>query len=106
MNETRSTRLSFVATTLILAIVGAILIAIPFLGSLPPNKVALEKYRKEIDISALAPGELLRARWFSNVVFVLRRTPEQIQFLKSRHSPTLYEQLANEERRSGLLNNL
>jgi len=57
--------------------------------SMKPTEPTLLSHRQEVDISGLLPGQFLRVDWEGTEVFVLRRTPEQIDWLKSYGPPNI-----------------
>ena len=64
--------------------VGGAAVAWPFLKSLRPSERALAAGAPvEVDIGALAPGEMKRVEWRGKPVWILRRTPEMLAALPS-----------------------
>ncbi|MCL2657512.1 MAG: ubiquinol-cytochrome c reductase iron-sulfur subunit [Betaproteobacteria bacterium] len=62
------------------AVVGA---AVPFLASLTPSERAKAAGAPvEADIGKLQPGEMMTVEWRGKPVWILRRTPEQLESLK------------------------
>ena len=63
--------------------VGAGFAAVPFVASFAPSERAKAAGAAvEVDISALRPGELTTVEWRGKPVWILKRTPEQIESLK------------------------
>lgn len=78
----KSKRGLLVATSVVggAAAVGA---AVPFAASLLPSERAKALGAPvEVDISKLAPGELIRVEWRGKPVWVLRRTKEMLESIK------------------------
>jgi Rieske Fe-S protein len=71
-----------------LTLVGAGFVAVTLLSALYPTRLALDNLRLEIDLSNLESGKVLKTRWRTLTVFVVRRTPEQLAWLKAHTSPT------------------
>jgi ubiquinol-cytochrome c reductase iron-sulfur subunit len=63
--------------------VGGLATVVPF-GStfLPSEKAKAAGAAVEVDISALKPGEKLTVEWRGKPVWIVRRTPEQLESLK------------------------
>jgi len=65
--------------------------ALPFVGSFAPSEKARAAGAPvEVDVSAIAPGEMRTYEWRGKPVWVIRRTPEQLAEL-----PKLNSQLAD-----------
>ncbi len=63
---------------------GVAALGVPFIKSWMPNERAKNAGAPvEVDISKLAPGELLRVEWQGKPVWVLRRSDQMIERLKS-----------------------
>lgn len=63
--------------------VGAGFVAVPFVSSLQPSEKARAAGAPvEVDISDLKPGEKIVREWRGKPVWILRRTPEQLETLK------------------------
>lgn len=80
-----TSRRRFLTTaTSVTGVVGAVGIAVPFLGSWNPSARAKAAGAPvKFDISKMEPGMLVRVEWRGQPVFVLRRTAEQIETLAS-----------------------
>ena len=63
--------------------VGARVAAVTIVTTVPPSeKAKAAGAAVEVDISALKPGEKLTVEWRGKPVWILKRTPEQIESLK------------------------
>ena len=72
------------AATVLTGAAGAAFAAVPFLASWKPSARAKALGAPvEIDISKLEAGALLKVEWRGKPVWVLRRTPEMVEGLKS-----------------------
>jgi ubiquinol-cytochrome c reductase iron-sulfur subunit len=72
------------ATTAVVGGAGAIAAAVPFLASWQPSaRAELAGAPVTENIAKLEPGQRLTLTWRGQPVFVIRRTPEQIQVLPS-----------------------
>ena len=71
--------------------VGGVATAVPFVSSFQPSeKAKAAGAAVEVDISALQPGEKMTVEWRGKPVWIVKRTPEQLELL-----PTLDGQLAD-----------
>lgn len=71
--------------------VGGVATAVPFVSSFQPSeKAKAAGAAVEVDISALNPGEKMTVEWRGKPVWIVKRTPEQLEIL-----PTLDGQLAD-----------
>ncbi|MRD47184.1 ubiquinol-cytochrome c reductase iron-sulfur subunit [Caenimonas koreensis] len=62
--------------------VGAGFVAVPFVSSFQPSERAKAAGAAvEVDISALKPGEKMTVEWRGKPVWIVRRTPEQVEAL-------------------------
>uniref|UniRef100_UPI0011C78B08 ubiquinol-cytochrome c reductase iron-sulfur subunit n=1 Tax=Vogesella mureinivorans TaxID=657276 RepID=UPI0011C78B08 len=72
------------ATTAVVGGAGAIAAAVPFIASWQPSaRAELAGAPVTENIAKLEPGQRLTLTWRGQPVFVIRRTPEQIQVLPS-----------------------
>jgi ubiquinol-cytochrome c reductase iron-sulfur subunit len=63
--------------------VGVGAVAVPFVSSFAPSERAKAAGAAvEVDISALKPGEMQTVEWRGKPVWILKRTPEQLESLK------------------------
>jgi len=91
-------RRTWIAITCGAGAVGGAAVAVPFVSTFAPSERARAAGAPvEVDISKLAPGDRMTVEWRGKPVWILRRTPEQIDQLK-----TLDGQLAdpNSERKA------
>jgi len=78
-----SRRRMLTGITVSLGAVGAGFVAVPFLGSWAPSaRTKAAGAPIEVDISKIEKGMMIRAKWRGKVVYILRRTPEQLDGLK------------------------
>ena len=62
--------------------VAAVATAVPFVASLTPSERAKAAGAPvEVDVSKLAPGEMMTVEWRGKPVWILRRTPEMLASL-------------------------
>jgi len=67
--------------------VGTVATAIPFVSTFAPSERAKAAGAAvEVDISALKPGEMQTVEWRGKPVWILKRTPEQLESLKKTDS--------------------
>ncbi len=63
--------------------IGAVATAVPFVASFAPSERAKAAGAAvEVDISDLKPGEMVTVEWRGKPVWIVRRTPEQVESLK------------------------
>ena len=63
--------------------VGGVATAVPFVSTFAPSERAKAAGAPvEVDISAIKPGEKLTVEWRGKPVWIVRRTPEQLEALK------------------------
>ena len=71
--------------------VGGVATAVPFVSSFQPSEKARAAGAPvEVDISALQPGQMTTVEWRGKPVWIIKRTPEQLEELKKHN-----EQLAD-----------
>ena len=62
---------------------GGVAVAVPFVSTFAPSERAKAAGAAvEVDVSALRPGEKMTVEWRGKPVWVIRRTPEQLESLK------------------------
>jgi ubiquinol-cytochrome c reductase iron-sulfur subunit len=62
---------------------GAAAVAVPFVSTFQPSERAKAAGAAvEVDISALKPGEKVTVEWRGKPVWIIKRTPEQLETLK------------------------
>ena len=67
--------------------VGAGFVATPFVSTLQPSeKAKAAGAAVEVDISSLKPGEKMTVEWRGKPVWIMKRTPEQLESLKKTES--------------------
>ncbi len=65
-----------------LGVVGAGFVAVPFLGSWAPSaRTKAAGAPVEVDISKIEKGMMIRVKWRGKPVYILRRTPHQLEGL-------------------------
>ena len=63
--------------------VGAGFVAVPFVSTFQPSeKAKAAGAAVEVDISSLKPGEKMTVEWRGKPVWIMKRTPEQLESLK------------------------
>ena len=76
-------RRTWIAITCGVGAVGGAAVAVPFVSSFAPSERARAAGAPvQVDISAIKPGEKLTVEWRGKPVWILRRTPEQLEALK------------------------
>jgi ubiquinol-cytochrome c reductase iron-sulfur subunit len=76
-------RRNWVMITCGVGAVGGVATAVPFVASLAPSERAKAAGAPvEADISGLKPGEKMVVEWRGKPVWIMRRTPEQLESLK------------------------
>jgi ubiquinol-cytochrome c reductase iron-sulfur subunit len=82
--EPNKTRRTLVVATSAVGGAAAVGAAVPFVASMWPSERARAAGAPvKVDISGLAPGELQVVEWRGKPVWVLKRSPEMVQGLKS-----------------------
>nr|AAK55421.1 Rieske protein [Rubrivivax gelatinosus S1] len=77
-------RRTWIAITCGAGAVGGAAVAVPFVSTFAPSERARAAGAPvEVDISKLAPGDRMTVEWRGKPVWILRRTPDQIDQLKS-----------------------
>ncbi len=67
--------------------VGGVATAVPFVSTFAPSERAKAAGAPvEVDISGIKPGEKLTVEWRGKPVWIVRRTPEQVEALKKNDS--------------------
>ena len=81
--ESSNRRKFLTVATSVIGGVGAVGAAIPFVASWNPcAKAKAAGADIEVDISGVAPGQLIRVMWRSKPVWIVRRTPELLASLE------------------------
>lgn len=74
---------NWILTTAAVGGAGAAAVAVPFISSFQPSERAKAAGAAvEVDISALKPGEKVTVEWRGKPVWIVKRTPEQLESLK------------------------
>ena len=83
-NGTNTGRRRFLtAATSVVGAAGAVGVAVPFIGSWNPSaKAKAAGAPVPFDAGKMEPGQLVRVEWRGQPVFVVRRTPEQLNTLQ------------------------
>ena len=69
---------------------GTVGVAVPFIKSWNPSEKAKAAGAPvEYDVSKMSPGQLVRVKWRGKPVYVVRRTDEVLEQLKSGHNDLL-----------------
>jgi ubiquinol-cytochrome c reductase iron-sulfur subunit len=77
-------RRNAIGLTAAVGAVGGAAAVVPFVSTFAPSEKARAAGAPvEIDVASLQPGELKRVEWRGKPVWVLRRTPEMLESLKS-----------------------
>jgi ubiquinol-cytochrome c reductase iron-sulfur subunit len=78
-----SSRRTWIAITCGVGAVGGAAVAVPFVSTFTPSERAKAAGAPvQVDISAIKPGEKLTVEWRGKPVWIMRRTPEQLESLK------------------------
>ena len=73
---------NWIAATCAVGGVGVAAVAVPFVSTFQPSERAKAAGAAvEVDISALKPGEKVTVEWRGKPVWIIRRTPEQLEAL-------------------------
>ena len=76
-------RRTWIAITCGAGAVGGVAVAVPFVSTFTPSERAKAAGAPvQVDISAVRPGEMLTVEWRGKPVWIVRRTPEQLESLK------------------------
>ena len=78
-----NSRRTWLITSCAMGGVGAAAVAVPFVSSFQPSERAKAAGAAvQVDVSTIAPGEKRIVEWRGKPVWVMRRTPEQLESLK------------------------
>ena len=78
-----SSKRTWLITSGCVGAVGGAAVAVPFVSSFQPSERAKAAGAAvEVDISALKPGEKVTVEWRGKPVWIMKRTPEQLETLK------------------------
>jgi len=79
---------------------GGVAVAVPFVSTFQPSERAKAAGAAvEVDISALKPGEKLTVEWRGKPVWIIKRTPEQLESLKKNRGATRRSQVRAQPQR-------
>lgn len=77
-------RRTWIAITCGAGAVGGVAVAVPFVSTFAPSERARAAGAPvQVDVSAIQPGEKLTVEWRGKPVWIVRRTKEQLEALKS-----------------------
>ena len=83
MSDVDNSKRTWMIATGCAGAVGGAAVAVPFVKTFSPSERALAAGAAvEVDIGAMKPGEKLTVEWRGKPVWVVRRTPEQLEALK------------------------
>ncbi|MBE1287668.1 MAG: ubiquinol-cytochrome c reductase iron-sulfur subunit [Alteromonadaceae bacterium] len=103
--ENNNRRKFLTVATSVIGGVGAVAAAVPFVASWNPSaKAKAAGADVEVDISGIAPGQLIRVMWRSKPVWVVRRTPELLASL-SNHEDQLRDPNSDVEQQPAFAKN-
>lgn len=79
-----TSRRTWIAITCGAGAVGGVAVAVPFVSTLAPSERARAAGAPvQVDISTIAPGEKLTVEWRGKPVWIVRRTKDQLDALKT-----------------------
>ena len=82
-NPVDSSKRTWLVATRAAGAVGAGFVAVPFVSTFQPSeKAKAAGAAVEVDISSLKPGEKITVEWRGKPVWIMKRTPEQLESLK------------------------
>lgn len=82
-----ASRRTWIAITCGVGAVGGAAVAVPFVSTFTPSERAKAAGAPvQVDVSAIRPGEKLTVEWRGKPVWIMRRTPEQLETLKKTES--------------------
>lgn len=85
--EVDSSKRSWIVTTSCVGAVGGLAAAVPFVSTFQPSERAKAAGAAvEVDIAAIKPGEKVTVEWRGKPVWLIRRTPEQLESLNKTQS--------------------
>ena len=102
---TDAERRTMIQATAAAGAVAAVAAAVPFVSSFAPSERArAQGAAVEVDISTLAPGEMVTVEWRGKPVWILRRTPEMLQAL-AQHDAALADPASNKDQQPAYARN-
>ena len=82
-----TSRRTWIAITCGAGAVGGVATAVPFVSSFAPSERARAAGAPvQVDVGALKPGDKMTVEWRGKPVWIMRRTPEQLESLKKTES--------------------
>ena len=97
--ENTNRRKFLTVATSVIGGIGAVGAAVPFVASWNPSaKAKAAGADVEVDISGIAPGQLIRVMWRSKPVWVVRRTPELLSSLEAHEDQLRDPNSENEDK--------
>lgn len=79
-----TSRRTWIAITCGVGAVGGVVVAVPFVSTFAPSERARAAGAPvQVDLSAIQPGEKLTVEWRGKPVWIVRRTKEQLDALKT-----------------------
>lgn len=82
-----SSRRTALGLTIAAGTVGTVAVAVPFVASMSPSERAKAAGAPvEVDLSDIKPGEMKRVEWRGKPVWILRRTKQMLESLKTTDS--------------------
>ena len=79
-------------------VVGVAAVAWPFIDQMNPDASALALASTEVDVSNVAPGQIITVKWRGKPVFVRNRTDEEMKKLEAMDWKALRDPQSDEER--------
>jgi len=87
----------YIATGAVAA-VGAASAVWPFIDQMNPDASALALASTEVDVSAVAPGQIITVKWRGKPVFIRNRTPDEMKKLAAMDAKGLKDPETDEAR--------
>ena len=87
----------YIATGAVAA-VGAAAAVWPFVDQMNPDASALALASTEVDVSAVAPGQIVTVKWRGKPVFIRNRTPDEMKKLAAMDAKSLKDPESDEAR--------
>jgi ubiquinol-cytochrome c reductase iron-sulfur subunit len=78
--------------------VGAVATVWPFIDQMNPDASALALASTEVDVSAVAPGQIITVKWRGKPVFIRNRTDEEMKKLAAMDPKSLRDPQADADR--------
>ena len=87
----------YIATGAVAA-VGAASAVWPFIDQMNPDASALALASTEVDVSAVAPGQIITVKWRGKPVFIRNRTPDEMKKLAAMDVKSLKDPQSDADR--------